>query len=270
MHLSGRIDIEIVCWTCVILMTTGAFSPAWGDEFEDKGLAIAIEADQRNEGWHDTTGEMVMTLKNRQGEVSTRKLRSRNIEVDGDGDKSLITFDEPHSIQGTSMLTFSHKTGNDDQWLYLPAVKRVKRIASSNKAGPFMGSEFAYEDISSPEVEKYTYKFVNEEDWNGLKCFVIELYPVDKRSGYTRQVVWYDKEHYRVQKVDYYDRKDVLLKTLTAGSYRQYESRYWRSHDLYMKNHQTGKTTRIIWSEISFGNGLTERDFSRNSLAHAR
>ena len=133
-----------------------------------------------------------------------------------------------------------------------------------------MGSEFAYEDISSQEVEKYTYKFVTEEALSGMDCFVVERYPVNKKSGYTRQVVWYDKEHYRVQKVDYYDRKDALLKTLAAGDYRQYKDRYWRAHDLFMENHQTGKSTRIIWSDLSFGNGLSERDFDRNSLARAR
>ena len=190
--------------------------------------------------------------------------------MDGDGDRSLVIFDDPRDVQGTAMLTFSHKTGTDDQWLYLPALKRVKRIASTNKSGPFMGSEFAYEDLSSQEVEKYTYKFLAEETLNDMDCYVIERYPIDKKSGYTRQIVWYDKEHYRVQKAEYYDRKDSLLKTLTVSDYREYLDQYWRAHELYMENHQTGKSTLLIWNEYAFDNGFSERDFDRNSLARVR
>ena len=116
-------------------------------------------------------------------------------------------FDKPRDVKGTAFLSFSHAVGADDQWLYLPALKRVKRIASRNKSGPFMGSEFAYEDLSSFEVEKYTYKFLRDETCEGGTCYVVEQYPVDKNSGYTRRVVWLDHNEYRVWKIDFYDRK---------------------------------------------------------------
>ena len=167
-------------------------------------------------------------------------------------------------------LSFTHKSGPDDQWLYLPALKRVKRISSRNKSGPFMGSEFAYEDLSSQEVEKYTYKHLRDESFNDMDSFVIERDPADPNSGYTRQVVWIDKAEYRPQKIDYYDRKNSLLKTLTFGDYRQFLERYWRSHDMHMENHQTGKSTRLTWSDYKFKTGLTERDFDRNSLKRTR
>ena len=123
---------------------------------EERGLEIATERDRRDLGFGDFSADLVMTLRNRHGEESTRKLSSRNLEQENDGDKSLVVFDSPADIDGTALLTFSHKTGDDDQWLYLPALKRVKRISSSNKSGPFVGSEFAYEDISSQELEDYT------------------------------------------------------------------------------------------------------------------
>ena len=97
---------------------------------------------------------MVMTLKNRAGKTSRRIIRIKTLESKGDGDKSLSLFDEPADVKGTSMLTYSHGLKPDDQWLYLPALKRVKRINSRNKSGPFMGSEFAFEDLGSQEVEK--------------------------------------------------------------------------------------------------------------------
>lgn len=237
---------------------------------EEKGLAIAVEADLRDRGFEDSTATMKMVLRNRQGDESTREVRVRTLEVDGDGDKSMSIFDSPADVKGTAFLTFSHVTGADDQWLYLPALKRVKRISSKNKSGPFMGSEFAYEDISSNEVEKYTYNYLRDESCAGLQCFVIERFPVDPDSGYTRQVVWIDKTEYRPQKIDFYDRKNVLLKTLTFNDYRQYLDKYWRSMRYEMVNHQTGKTTTLSWLLYEFRNGLTDRDFDKNSLKRAR
>ena len=140
---------------------------------EEKGLAIAQEADRRDTGWGDQSADMVMVLRNRQGQESTRRIRNRSLEVTGDGDKALSIFDDPADVKGTAFLSFTHATRPDDQWLYLPALKRVKRIASANKSGPFMGSEFAYEDIASQEVDKYTYQWLRNETLEGREVFVL-------------------------------------------------------------------------------------------------
>jgi len=237
---------------------------------EARGLAIAQEADRRDSGWGDQTAEMKMILRNRQGEESTRELRTKTLEVEGDGDKSLTIFDHPRDVKGTAFLSYSHATKPDDQWLYLPALKRVKRIASKNKSGPFMGSEFAYEDLSSQEVAKYSYRFLREEELDGRPTFVIERYPQYEHSGYTRQVVWIDQEMYQPLKIEFYDRKNSLLKTLTVSGYKQYLGRYWRPDRMDMVNHQTGKSTTLLWSNYRFRTGLTDRDFDRNALKRAR
>ena len=130
-----------------------------------------------------------------------------------------------------------------------------------------MGSEFAYEDLSSQEVEKYTYKWIKNEQFKGQECFVIERYPIDKKnSGYTRQVNWIDMQEYRMVKSEYYDRKNALLKTLTLSDYHQYLEKYWRPDEMTMINHQNGKSTRLIWSNYRFQIGLKDRDFNKNSL----
>jgi outer membrane lipoprotein-sorting protein len=237
---------------------------------EEQGLAIAQEADKRDSGFGDYTSDVKMILKNKHGQESTREIRSRTLEVDGDGDKSMTIFDKPRDIKGTALLSFTHKEGPDDQWLYLPALKRVKRIASDNKSGPFMGSEFAYEDISSQEVEKYTYKFLRDDTFNGMDVFVFERYPVDKKSGYTRQIVWLDKEYYKERKIEFYDRKNSLLKTLLFNDYNQYLDQYWRAHNMHMENHQTGKSTRLLQSNYQYRSGLKDRDFDKNSLKRLR
>jgi outer membrane lipoprotein-sorting protein len=259
--------LTALLWVALIAMLA---MPAFAESPEDKGLAIATEADHRNDGYGDSSATMQMILRNRQGEESKREIRSKSLEGKSDGDKSMIVFDQPKDVAGTALLTFTHKAADDDRWLYLPAVKRVKRIASSNKSGPFMGSEFAYEDLGSQEPEKYTYKWIKDETLDGKDCFVTERYPKDKDSGYTRQVVWMDKAEYRPLKIEYYDRKQSLLKTLVLADYAKYLDKYWRPGKLDMVNHQTGKSTTLVFRDYKFRNGFKERDFDQNALQNAR
>jgi outer membrane lipoprotein-sorting protein len=207
------------------------------EDFVAKGEAIARESDRRGEN---------------------------------DGDKSLVIFDEPRDIKGTALLSYAHILDPDDQWLYLPALKRVKRISSANKSGPFVGSEFSYEDITAQELKKYSYEWLRDEPCGALQCFVVERRPLYERSGYTRLITWYDTAEYRIHRVAYYDRKNALLKTLSFSNYEQYLGKFWRSHDLYMENQQTGKKTRLVYENYDFGTGLEDRDFAKSSLKRAR
>ena len=237
---------------------------------EQKGLQIAQQADAYDAGFGDFQADMKMTLKSRKGQLSTRKIRIKTLEVEGDGDKSMSIFDQPADVKGTAMLTFSHGLKPDEQWLYLPAIKRVKRISSRNKSGPFMGSEFAFEDLGSQEVEKYHYKFLREEPCGDYQCYVIERTPAYKFSGYSKIITWLDKDGYRMVKADFYDRKNELLKTLTASNYQQYLDHYWRAGKMEMVNQQKGKSTILEWSNYRFKTGLSDRDFKPQSLKRAR
>lgn len=237
---------------------------------EEKGLAIAVEADKRDVGFVDSTANMKMVLRNRSGKESVRNVRVKTLEVTGDGDKSLSIFDEPADVKGTASLTWSHSQKPDEQWLYLPALKRVKRISSKNKSGPFMGSEFAFEDIGSQEVDKYTYKYLRDETLEGSDTFVLERYPTDKNSGYTKQVAWIEKERYIALKVEYYDRKGALLKTLNASGFEQFLDKHWRPTQMDMVNHQSGKSTTLRFENYAFKTGLSDRDFAKNALKKLR
>lgn len=255
----------------ILLFSLVAFSAAtFAETAEEKGLAIAVEADKRDQGWTDQATVSKMILRNSQGAESTREIRGKALEVEGDGDKSLTIFDTPRDVKGTAFLSFTHTLKADEQWLYLPALKRVKRISSSNKSGPFMGSEFSYEDISSQEVAKYKYKFIKDDKFDSRDVFVIERIPQYKKSGYTKQIAWIDKEMYQPLKIEFYDRKKSLLKTLTQHEYKQYLNKYWRPARLEMVNHQKGKSTTLLWTSYKFKNGFSKRDFDRNSLKRAR
>ncbi len=256
----------------VVAALTMIAAPGGAESSQEKGLAIAEEMDRRDLGWSDSEVAMKMILTNRNGDSSTRELRLKSLEVQdaGLGDKSLTIFDRPRDIEGTAFLSHTKITKPDDQWLFLPALKRVKRISSANKSGPFVGSEFAYEDLLSQEVEKYAYNWLRDEPCGALECFVIERFPVYENSGYTRQIVWVDKDEYRPMRIEFYDRKNARLKTLIYTDYRHYMGKYWRAHNLQMDNHQTGKSTTLTFSDYAFQVGLNETDFKSSRLKRVR
>ncbi len=265
--------------TALALSAVAAMPAARAGTAEDRGLAIAEEMARRDAGWGDSTVAVTMILGNREGETSTRALRIRSLEVvDADrGDKSLIVFDRPRDVGGTALLSHTHIHDADDQWLYLPALKRVKRVSSKNKSGPFVGSEFAFEDLLAHEVVKYGYKWLRDESCGEgarLRCFVVERYPKYEESGYTRHVVWIDVEEYRPLRIDYFDRKGARLKTMTLTDYRAYAPEnaktYWRAHLWDMENHQTGKTTRLAFGAYDFRTGLNDRAFTSSRLTRVR
>ncbi len=237
---------------------------------EEKGLRISKESKAKDLGWTDSKATLEMILKNQHGQTSVRKMRLKSMEQENDGDKSLTIFDSPSDVKGTAFLSFSHPNGNDDQWLYLPALKRVKRISSRNKSGSFMGSEFSFEDLTSFEVEKYRYEYVKDEVVDGENCWVVIQYPLDKYSGYKKRIVWIDQSEYRIRKTDFYDRKDSLLKTLTLSNFVLHADKYWRPQDLEMINHQSGKSTTLHYTDFTLKTGLNAKEFNKNALKRAR
>lgn len=262
----------------MVVFSVGARADKWADvpsieaasTPEEKGLAIAVAMDRKDTGWGDSEAEMEMILRRANGQETIRRLRFKLLEVLDDGDKGLTIFDQPRDVQGTTFLNHSHALEPDDQWIYLPALRRVKRISSKNKTGRFMGSEFTYEDMSSTEVEKYDYRYLRDETLNDMDMYVVELYPKDEFSGYKRQILWVDKAELRSHKIEFYDRRDGLLKVMEMLDYRQYMDKYWRSHKLVMTNQQTGKSTDLVWKDYKFSVGLSDADFHRSVLERAR
>ena len=265
------------------LLSTGILAatllPAGNARADDmsnpRGLEIATEVDKRDRGWGDVTVEGEMVLKNKAGNESLRKFRSTILEAEDAavGDMSIITFSEPRDVRGTALLTHSKIEPDDDsQWIFLPAVKRVKRISSSNRTGKFVSSEFSYEDLGSEEVADNHHIWLEDapctHDAN-LTCAAVESRPKNKKSGYSRRVSFIDLAEYRVHRIDFYNRRGDLEKSLVFSDYRQYLDAYWRAHVMTMNNSQTGKSTTLTWDEYSFANGLGARDFTPQGLAKA-
>lgn len=258
----------------LIALTGTALAPAaQAQDAAAKGLAIAQEAERRDLGWGDfrSTGEMI--LRDSGGNESRRTFDGMTLERNGggNGDWSIIVFNSPRDIKGTAQLTHSKvEPADDDQWLFLPAVKRVKRISSSNRTGKFVSSEFSFEDLGSQEVEDYTYLWLRDEACPGqpsLTCHVTESYPRNARSGYSKRIAWTDTEHYRQWQVEFYNRRGDLEKVLTASGWNQYLGKFWRPASLLMQNRQTGKSTVLNFPEYRFNTGLGEGDFNAQRLS---
>jgi len=245
-------------------------APPPGLNSAEQGEHIFVTRDQMDNGYTDAFTTLTMTLSNAAGQQSTRKMATRYLEVQNDGDKTLITFQYPRDIKGTGLLTFEHTEQADDQWLYLPALKRVKRIASKNKSGSFVGSEFSYEDIASTKPEKYNYKYIREDTHQAIKVWIVERYPKDQNSGYTKIISWVDQSNFQIVKQEYFDRKGTPLKVSFDNGNTLYREKFWRPSKITMKNLQTKKKTTLVFSKWEFQQGQKKSLFSKRSLERQR
>lgn len=238
---------------------------------QQKGYDISARSDRTDLGFGDSRVEATMVLRNAAGQETSRELTFSTLEKENEnvGDKSLVIFNSPPDVEGTALLSHAKILDPDDQWLYLPALKRVKRISSANKSGPFVGSEFAFEDFTTTELNKFTYNYLREEEVDGMMMDVIERFPRYEKSGYTKQVAWIDQDIYQTRKVEFYDRKGDLLKVLTLSDYREYDG-VWRSHKFSMVNVQNRKETDLLFSDYEFKTGLDEGDFEQGVLRRLR
>ena len=134
----------------------------------------------------------------------------------------------------------------------------------------FMGSDFAYEDMSSQEVEKYTYKFIREDEFEGQAVNVVERTPVYENSGYSKQLVWLDKKRMIPLQIEYFDRKGSALKTQHFKGYQLYNERFWRVDDLLMVNHQKGTQTTISFDNYNISQGVRLTNFAQANLSRIR
>ena len=239
---------------------------------EQQGFEIAARSDRTDLGFGDSRVALQMVLRNAAGQQSTRSLKIATLEKPDEsvGDKSLVLFETPRDIEGTALLSHAKILDPDDQWLFLPALKRVKRIASSNKSGPFVGSEFAFEDFTAIELNKFDYRYTGTELCGDYQCDVLERQPRYENSGYSKQKAWVDQDVFQIRKVEFYDRRGDLLKVLELGDYRQYDNGVWRAHLLSMENMQTNKHTDLVYQNYAFDVGISDKDFTKGRLSRLR
>ena len=235
---------------------------------EQKGQAVAMELAARNTGYKDLGGDVEMTLKDASGGEAKRRFNLKVLEkTDADsGDRSLIVFDSPADVKGTAVLSHAKAGDEDEQWLYLPSARRVKRISSSNRTGAFVGSEFSFEDLTGNDGRKYSWKLAGRAACGASQCLTLEATPKDPQSAYSKRVLHVDAQEFRIQSIEFFDRKGAKLKTLTYDAYKKMNGRFWRAQTWSMQNHQSGKSTVVSFTSMRLGNGYSASDFSTGKL----
>ncbi len=231
---------------------------------QNRGREVAEICEKETSGYKSEKSEMLMTLIDSNGEKITREMIF--LFVEGNVvNKSLIEFIVPKDVKGTKLLTWTHKEKDDEQWLYLPSLRRVKRISGSNKRSSFMGSEFSYEDLIQEDIDKFTYSLRSEDE----KYWILERFPKNKNSGYYKQVVKISKKMKIPIETIYYDlKKEVLKKALTEGfkSYDIEDKKYWRYELITMSNVKTGKKSVINWKNRELSIKINSYKLNKTSL----
>lgn len=184
-----------------------------------------------------------------------------------DAGATFIKYDS----DGTGLLTFMYRNSKDLQWVWVPSLRAKIRINTSGLTGAFVGSEFSIEDLRSHFPEKYKSKIVSEEPCADVSkvltegnCWKIERLPKKKKTSYSKLIVWVEQLHYRVAKVEFYDKRKELLKTLTTDKWSLHKDRWWRTRSTTITNHQTGRSSTIIVEELELDIGLRKADFDAN------
>ncbi len=235
---------------------------------EVKGTRIAQQVKAYNTGFIGESSSMKMTLVDAYGTKTERLMDGIGLEVPEDGNKFIMMFNRPHDVKGTKMLTWGHKDKDDDQWLYLPSLKRVKRISSRTRSSSFMGSEFSYEDLGSQEIEKYHYTFLKDSIVGKDAVWVLQRIS-RKKSGYSKEIVYISKKMHQAVKVEYFDRKNELLKIGTFSDFKEFkvgDKTFFRPSQIHMKNKQTKKESYFVVLSRQLGVKHANRKFSKNAL----
>jgi outer membrane lipoprotein-sorting protein len=233
-----------------------------------RGEEIARLVDSQDAGFVDYVVDGQMSLKRPGGATAQRGFRMHTLEGRDGGDKRIVVFLEPRDLAGFVSLTYANTAAADDQWIYLPASKRVKRLASRDKTGSFGGSEFSYEDISTWELGNYDYDFIADEPCGEpvTSCYTLADLPKYAYSGYSKLVETIDPRIMQPLRIVYFDKTGRELKKLEFFDYQQY-GKHWRPSRMVMTNLRDGAVSEILWSNYRFNTGLKASDMTDSRLS---
>jgi outer membrane lipoprotein-sorting protein len=235
---------------------------------EITGLEIMTKVDQRDDG-DDQNATATYTLMNKRGQKRVRdtiRLWKDYSGKDGFDAKMIVFFNSPPDVKGTGFMSWSYwdDERDDDQWLYLPALRKVRRIASSNKGDYFMGTDFTYDDMGERKVKEDEHALIKSEVYENVDCYVVESKPKKKGYIYSKKISWVDKQKWIVVRVDYYDRKHKFLKTLKTDW--QLVQGIWTWEKAVMANSQTGHSTIIETKDVKMNTNIKDEDFVERTL----
>jgi outer membrane lipoprotein-sorting protein len=214
-----------------------------------------------------------LIISDGKGNERVRKFSSaQKADAAGKVTKMVMRFLEPADVKGTGILTFDYEDKNDDMWLYMPALRKVRRIVSREKTKSFMGSEFSNADITKPQVSDYSYRLLNTENVGDIECWKIEMTPsseeVRDASGYSKKIGWVGKSDYTTRKTEFYDLNGALVKVMKTDKVRLLDekSKKYQPVDISMENVQNGRSSRFLIKKVIFNPGVKDEYFSTDYL----
>ncbi|MCK5242656.1 outer membrane lipoprotein-sorting protein [bacterium] len=199
-----------------------------------------------------------MTIIHKAGAKRVRKMK---IWMKGD-DYILVRFLSPSNVKGTGFLSVK-----DDDWLYLPALRKVRRIAGREKGKSFMGSDFSYEDVGTDSLaDKYNARLLGIEKYAERDCYILELLPKDTKGAiYSKQKRWVDKTRFNQMKTEYYDEHGDLLKVAYVSEVKEIKE-FWMTKKIEMQNVQKGSKTIIVEEEVEVNPEIADKMFNTRQL----
>ena len=214
-----------------------------------------------------------MTIIDSKGRERTRNIAGISKLVDNNKtEKRLMRFISPAEVKGTGLLTYDYENKDDDMWLFMPALRKTRRIVSSEKSKNFMGSEFSYADMTPPALNDFTYKILGEEDVENISCWKIELTPVNENiadeNGFSKRISYIGKSDFVIRKSIYYDLDGELLKELTVKEIKELDTRNhkYRPMHMIMDNKQNGRKSIFKIDKIVFNPDVKEEYFTTRYL----
>ncbi|RMF10049.1 MAG: outer membrane lipoprotein-sorting protein [Candidatus Neomarinimicrobiota bacterium] len=251
---------------------TALLLTAWVGAQPSTGYDIMRQA-LNKKSWETMQSDLTLTMENDRGEVRVRKIAFYSADDENGLNRMLMRFQSPADVKGTGFLTLETASGDDERYLYLPALRRVKKIAASGSGGNFMSSDFTYYDIGKPKLEDWTYTLLGEETIDGKTCYKIESLPADdqirKDTGYGKIIRWIEKERLNTVRSDYYDVSGSLWKRLEIRETLTINGIDFAS-DLVMHDLQINHTSRMVFSAVKVDQPLPGAFFTVRYLQRGR
>ena len=214
---------------------------------------------------NDQSSNLTMTLINSQGKQRVRKL-AQYLKDNGTVEKKIMFFTAPADVKGTSFMNWSYSNGkSDDQWIYLPALKKIKRISSDSKGDYFMGSDFTYDDLGDRHPSQDTHKLLREETVNGVKCYVVQSIPKDEDYMYSKTITWINKATFVGVKKEFYDEDGDLLKIMHVNSSQKINGIIVVTK-ITMQNKQKNHKTIMSLSNVKINTGVPDSKFTERMM----
>jgi len=255
-------NLQITTALIAMLIASGFSPEVTGQSLTGKQI---IEKVYNRPAGDDQTSELVMTLINKSGAQRIREVKQFTKDL-GDVEKSIMFFLSPADVKNTSFMSWEYDSDqSDDQWIYLPALKKTKRISSDSKSDYFMGSDFTYDDLGDRNLEDDTHKLLREESMDDKECYVVESVSKDEDYMYTKTLVWIDKSNFVGVKKEFYDEDEDLLKILTIKEVEN-KSGIWVITNSEMKNVQKNHRTTIVLSNIQINTGMSASLFTERIM----